>query len=208
MDNYFQWLENMATLEKDADTFFSRRQSNQGMDFNTVLAALGLPESNTPPTVIGQGSLATVYQHPDPNKVIKVTGDVSDARNLKNAQRLRSRNVLKVYQVVKVGPKAFAIVADKVAGAPMPYTSNVIAALIDGDSMDDALEASEEILNPTGVRLEILRRMGKLEQTEIEKLSELFRTIGRLERMGIDMFDYTDNVLDAGSHYVIVDMGQ
>lgn len=205
--SFKQWLE--VSLDQKADAVFGRRDKNLRINFNSILSGLGLPTIDGKPQIIKKGSLAIVYQHPhDPRKIIKLTGDMDDARNLWKAQKLNSPNIVKVYAAKKLKGNSAVLVADKIDGKPMPYASNIFLALIHGDFFDDATEASQKILNPRGKRMQILQWMGKDDHQEYRKLSELFATLGRLEKIGIDMFDFTDNIIDNGPHYVIIDLGQ
>lgn len=185
------------------------------IDTRQLAQMLALPTSSL--TEIDRGSFATVYQHPAaPNRIIKVTKDRQDVVNLVKAQRLNSPCVVRLYPpvksnelFVKVG-QMYAIVADKVQGPPMPYTSNAIAMLLTGKlGMDTPQKAAMKIQQSgsSPFRDSILAKMGRDNEAERAKLSELFFTLAKLERMGVDLSDFTDNVLDGGQHYVIIDMG-
>jgi hypothetical protein len=196
-------------LDAVADKLFSQRSKNLGLDHRKILAALGIQSNQSKLEKINSGSLANVYAHPtDQSKIIKVTADIMDARNLVKAQRLNSPNVVRVHNSAKVGPRAIALVADFVSGRSMPYNTNALLGLINGDNFEEARQAVKGIFRPDRVRRKILDQMGLNSDEEKSKLSRLFQTLAGLEKLGIDMFDFTDNILDNGSDYVIIDMGQ
>ncbi len=178
-----------------------------------ILKALRLPKQKL--QVIGRGSFATVYQHPtEKNKVIKVTKDKNDIRNLIKAQSLKSPNIVKLHPIagnfsVGVG-NLYLVVADKVEGRSFPYTSDIIATLIGGKSgMENAAKASVKIgqIGLSPFRDKVLNRLGLDDERERSKLSSLLLTVSHLEKRGIEFFDFTDNVIDTGDHHVIIDMG-
>ena len=53
----------------------------------------------------------------------------------------------------------------------------------------------------------VLDRYGLDNDQEHEKLAQLFRTLGEMEKYRIELSDLEDNIIDAGGRYVIVDMG-
>ena len=194
-------------LDTAADKVFSQRGKNAKLPHSKILAALGIDHPD-PLRQINQGSLATIYQHPlDPMKVIKVTSDMNDAKNLVKAQKINSPNVVKIYQSGKVNAKAVALVADHIRGDSMPYNTNALLSLIGGDRFDDAATASRAIFRPDRTRDKVLNQLGLDTTEERTKLSQLFKSLAQLERLGIDVFDFTDNILDAGDHYVMIDLG-
>jgi hypothetical protein len=199
-----KWLESSMLDQKASQTFVK-----QNWDQNAILYALGLQPTKL--NKVNTGSFATVYQYPnDPHKVIKVTSDKADAHRLINAQKLNSPNIVKIYKSAQLPNGSMILVSDFINGASMPYTSNTISALITGKNMmDSAINASRKILQPgtSPFRDRILQKFGHDNAHERQKLSELFMTLARLERMGIDINDFTDNVIDNGQHYVIIDMG-
>jgi hypothetical protein len=195
-------------LDAVADKVFGQRAKNAKMDHVKIITALGIKTNDRQLQQINQGSLATVYQHPeDPTKVIKVTADAQDAKNLVKAQRLGSPNIVKIYNSAKISPRATALVADFVKGDSMPYNTNALLGLINGDDFEEARQAVRGILRPDRTRRKILTQLGMDSDEERMKLSRLFQTLAGLEKLGIDMYDFTDNILDAGSDYVIIDMG-
>lgn len=191
-------------LARQAKRTFSKQSWGQA----TILKAIGLPPA--PLTQINTGSFATIYQYPgDRTKVIKVTRDTTDAKNLLKAQTLNSPNIVKIHQSAKIGDGA-VLVADYVTGRPIPYTSSVLAALIDGkNGLDEPERAARKIMNHglSPFRDRILAKFGKDTPQERRKLAELLVAIGKLRRRGVDLADFTDNIIDDGQHYVIIDMG-
>lgn len=198
------WLN--EDLGAVADKVFSQRDRNAKMNPSKILNALGIKSNNL--EQINQGSLATVYRHPlDKTKLIKVTSDLNDAKNITKAQRLNSPNVVRLHQSVKIGPKAVALVVDFVPGKEMPYNTNALLSLINGDNWEDHRQAARNILRPDRTRRKTLDALGLNNTEELQKLSRLFGSLAQLEKIGIDIFDFTDNILDNGTDYVIVDLG-
>ena len=60
---------------------------------------------------------------------------------------------------------------------------------------------------PTEKQAKVLDMYNINTPEEHERLSELFRTINELDKYGIDLMDFEDNIIDNGNHYVIVDLG-
>lgn len=203
--NFKTWFN--ESINVLADKVFSQREKNAKLPHDKILNALGI-SSTVPLKQINRGSLATIYQHPlDPKKIIKVTSDLNDAQNLVKAQKINSPNIVKIYQNSKINNKAVALIADYIQGNSMPYNTNAMLSLINGDNLDDAATASREIFNPDATRENVLNRLGLNTMEEKKKLSQLFKTLAQLERIGIDVFDFTDNVLDDGKKYVMIDLG-
>jgi len=200
-----KWIEAVDVLAQKASNTFVKQKWNT----DSILNALGL--SPVKLKTINTGSFATVYQHPtDPSKVIKVTSDKADGRRLVKAQQLHSPNVVRIHQSTQLPNGSWVLIADFVAGPSMPYTSNTLAALINGKTMmDDPAAAARKIvqIGASPFREQILAKMGRDNNIERQKLAELFITLSRLEKLGIDMFDFTDNIIDVGKYYVIIDMG-
>jgi hypothetical protein len=206
--DFAKWFEDVTAddpLAAKAQLTFRYQQWNPG----PILKALGLPGKQL--QRINSGSFATIYQHPtDPKKVIKCTSDARDVKNLLAAQSISTTNIVKVYQNVKI-PNGFALIVDFVNGPSMPYTSNMMALLLDGPSMmDTPMKAARKILQPgaSPARDRLLDKVNRNSEQERQKLSELLITIGKLQAKGIHVSDWTDNIIDAGQHYVIIDMGQ
>lgn len=191
---------------EDADEVFGRRDENAKIEPATILKALGLTGDKL--EYLDQGSFAIVYKHPtDPNLLIKLTADDNDARNLVKAQGLKTRNIVRVHQVAKIRDHATALVVDYVKGRPMVYGNIGLTTLLNGDHFDDAKDAVRKIMRPDRTRLKVLNQFKKNTPEELSKLSELFGTLARLERMGIDIHDFGDNIHDEGDHYVMIDLG-
>ena len=53
----------------------------------------------------------------------------------------------------------------------------------------------------------VLEKYGLDDDREHDKLAQLFRTLGELEKYRIEMSDVQDNIIDDGMRYVVVDMG-
>lgn len=206
MFSFKTWLN--EDLDAVADKVFGQRSQNAKLSHAKIMTALGIQSNEAQLRQINTGSLATIYQHPeDPSKIIKVTADAQDVKNLVKAQRLNSPNVVRVYNSAKIGPKAFGLVADLVKGRSMHYNTNELLGLMNGDNFEEAGQAVRGIMRPDRTRSKILDQLGMNTNDEKVKLSRLFQALAGLEKLGIDMYDFTDNILDAGGEYVIIDMG-
>lgn len=208
--NFKLWIEassSLAALDKKSDLVFGKREKNKSLDIGEVFKKLGI-KTNKAPKEINHGSHANIYENPiDPSRLIKITSDVADAKNLIKAQRLNSPNIAKIYSSAILDNGSYAMDVQKINGVTSDYTSNSIATLIDGDDFDDAGQASKDILNPTGTRLRLLNQLGMDSKSDLIKLSNLFKTLDRLSKIGIDIFDFTDNLIDDGRNLVLVDLG-
>lgn len=203
--NFKTWIEASASLSARSDAFFNTRDQNSQLD---VGKAMGF---KVPLVQINRGSLANIYQHPtDPNKIVKVTSDKRDVDNLFKAQRLNSRNIVKLYGKPKqIKSGTFGIIADKIPGRPMVYDTNSFISLIYGKQYQSLDVASDAMYDPDPYRQKILEKFGKNNNEEHNKLQELFQTLWLLSsQLRIDMSDFADNIMDAGSHYVIIDLAQ
>jgi hypothetical protein len=158
--------------------------------------------------VLGTGSHATAYDVGD-GKVLKVTSDVKDANNLLRAQNLNDPGVVKAYGSSKVGVSdGVAILVDKVEGELMPYSTGELHALIQGTNFQELPMARITILRDnTGIRKKILDKHGRNHKEERKKLSSLFTTLIKLEKIGIDFDDFAENVIDTDTRYVVIDLG-
>lgn len=213
-----KWLcieeKGRASLDKQSNDMFSRRSSNENLQFNLILKSLGLPETELEPTEIGLGSMANVYLNPhNPTQVIKVTGDFADAKNFNKLlkRNIISPNLPRVYNVAKINSKAAAILMDYIKGKKMSYSANEFLALVNGDSWADYQQAIKELQSGRvgKLRQAIMLKKGKNVETESKKLIQLFNTLIKLENIGIDIFDFNEeNILDDGQEYVIIDLGQ
>ena len=168
---------------------------------------------NKPLELFAKGTFAAVYKHPtDEDKLIKVTAHKDDIRNTIKAQKLNSKNIVKLYpwennKLYKEIPelKSWAIIVEKIAGNPMEYTSSeffILAYNGDFDKAKDWLAAggSKQQLN-------ILAYHDKNNDSEQSKLADLFETLFKLQRSGIELSDFDQNIMDVENRYVIVDLG-
>jgi hypothetical protein len=201
------WLEVTAT----ADQVFQRVTAKDA----DLVQALGLP-LNSKLQKINTGSFATIYQHPlNATKIIKATKDKQDIMRLVKAQALMNQNIVKLHAIqgklfIQLG-QLYVIVADKIEGESMPYTSNSFVMLLTGKlGAESTKKAAYKIAQPglSPFRDKILAYHGRDNDEERVKLSTFFLTLAQLEQRGITMDDFTDNIIDAGDRYVIVDMGQ
>jgi hypothetical protein len=181
-------------------------------DFAITLPALGIVGVTTEPPLHAQGSHADIYINPtDPNTLIKVTDDADDARNTVAAQALNSPNVVKCHAHTNAGVvNGTALLVDFVKGASAPYSTPEFLGLIEGQhGTDPRTQAHIRILRPDAFRSGILQSHGRMNKTELFKLSQLFRAIYVLEsRFNIFLADLAENVIDTGTVYVIVDFGR
>lgn len=199
------WLE-ATSVNSKFDKFFSQRDLIQKKDVGELLGF------KQPLLKINQGSLATIYQHPkNPNWVIKVTSHKEDIQNIHKAQKLNSKNIVKMFgnpQQVPQNPNFYWIIVEKVNGSHMVYDTNSFIALIHGDYDEKLKDASTSVLyTDGGIREQILTRYGKNSEEELEKLSSLFETLYNLQKIGIEMSDFSENIMDDGEKYVIIDLG-
>ena len=203
------WLDSTVATADDrkSEKFFGQRDKIQNSNIGELLGF------KKPLIKINQGSLATIYQHPEnENQIIKVTSHKDDLMNLFLAQKLNSRNIVKLFtrpEPVPKMPKAFWAVEEKVNGEPMVYDTGSFIGLINGDRMESIKGAVKSIVyaDTDRTRSMILDRFDKNNDEEYTKLSDLFETLLNLERMRISMVDFAQNILDDGDHYVIVDLG-
>jgi hypothetical protein len=194
------WLENYEKA-------FSQRDKTQKAD---VGKALGF-KSNL--IKYSQGSFATLYQHPKhPDRLIKITAHKEDIQNLVRAQRLNSPNIAKVFdwekgEKVRQMPSlnSLAIMVEKIEGQPMTYTTGDFYELSLGGRFE--LAADWIAYGGNEKQKPVLDRYGLDNDREHEKLAQLLRTLGEMEKYGIELSDLEDNIIDAGGRYVIVDMG-
>ena len=200
------WFESLETI---SNKLFSRRETNLKISPNKILQAVGI-NSKKPLQIIGKGSLATVYKHPvDPTKVIKVTGDAKDYKNLITATKRNIPDIPKVYNSAKLSNNTFVLVLDYISGTIIPYSTPALHALIQGENFDDLNEAIKNIFDESdNERNKILDNYSRNNHNERVKLSRLFKTLFNLERIGIELFDYSENIIDNGNRYVVIDMGE
>jgi len=200
------WFEATSSVNSKYEKFFSQRDLIQKKDVGNLLGF------KKPLIKINQGSLATIYQHPNnPNWVIKVTSHLEDVKNIQKAQRLNSKNVVKLFgnpQKVPENTNFYWMIVEKINGNHMVYDTNSFIALIHGDHDENIKDASTSILyTDGGIREKILNRYGKNSEEELEKLSSLFETFYKLQQIGIEMSDFAENIIDDGEKYVIIDLG-
>jgi hypothetical protein len=161
-----------------------------------------------------QGSIATLYSHPfDKNLLVKVTSHKEDAMNLVRSQKLKSRNVVRLFpwrsgDLARSLPSlnSWALMVEKIVGDSMVYMTGDFFEL----SLNGKFELASDWLNSTVHKRQnlILDRYNKNNTEEHLKLAELFKTLHNLEKFyQIELSDFQDNILDAGDRYVIIDMG-
>ncbi len=200
------WL-NENKLDQPWDAPFLQKEKTQKSNVSKILGF------SKPLKKVAEGSFATLYQHPkSSNKLIKITSHEEDVDNVVKAQRLNSKNIVKVFDWVK-GKKikkvpelnSSAIIVEKLTGNSMKYRSDHFLELALTGDFDKAADWLD--YEPTEKQAKVLDMYNMNTPEEHEKLSELFRTINELDKYGIDLMDFEDNIIDNGTHYVIVDLG-
>lgn len=153
---------------------------------------------------LGSGTYATVY---DAGKyAIKITTDFNDFKNIIRAKKLNNPNIINVYKTSKIG-RYYILLVDKIDGKNADYSTSEWHALIYGDSsIEELKDASKNIFKQEGIRAKILKYHRKGPE-ELQKLSELFKAIYMLFNIGIELDDFSDNIMDNGSKYIIIDLG-
>lgn len=181
-------------------------------DYAVTLPALGIQGVTAEPPLHAQGTHADIYANPsNPNTLIKVTNDAADASNLLAAQALNSPNVVRCHAHATQGVVGgTALLVDLVKGQRAPYSTPEFLGLIEGQQgLDSRDQAHVRIMRPDPFRTGILQSHGRLNKAELTKLSQLFRTLYLLEsRLNVFLVDLTENVIDAGPAYVLVDLGR
>lgn len=200
-----QFLEAKLSGEK----LFLQRDITQKSNISRLLGFIN------PLTKFSQGSMATLYEHPEhKSRLIKVTSHEEDVSNLVRSQRLNSSNIVKLFpwrggKLVKELPSlnSFAIIVEKISGESMVYTTSDFYEL----SLGGNFELAADWLDAAEVHKKqkfILDRYQKNDPEEHSKLSGLFRTLDKLEKYyRIELSDFQDNILDSGNRYVVIDMG-
>jgi hypothetical protein len=142
--DFKSWLEALTAFDdKQSEKFFGQRDKIQKSNMGKLLGFA------KPLIKINQGSLATIYQHPDnPDQVIKVTSHKDDLMNLHAAQRLKSRNVVKLFTKPELVPKmskVFWAIEEKINAGPMIYDTGSFISLIHGDHYESLKRAADNI---------------------------------------------------------------
>ena len=203
--NFKEFIEANAATE---DEIFGQKDITRKTDISRLLGF------NKPLQIYNkQGSFATLYIHPTNNALlIKVTSHDSDIVNLIKAQKIQSHNIPKLEkwpdgQLLKSLPKlkSKALIVEKIIGKSMVYPTNAFIKL----TLNGNFELAKDWLDSGGhkAQLSILDYFKKNTPEELSKLSDLFAAMLQLERVGIELVDFSDNILDAGNRYVIIDMG-
>jgi len=199
---------------------FNRRDANFKLDHGLILKALGIKHKGPMQPIMSgagdarkplTGSFANLYHHPlEETLAIKVTGDGDDYNHLRAAQRLRSPCITRVHGSAKLNDQAWALIVDFIPGEPMVYGGTQLIALIQGKYADDAETAARKLRAGRigNTRQRILEGLDRWNQDEIDKLARLFDAIAGLQRLDIDISDFTENIIETPENYVIVDMGQ
>lgn len=197
------WLEEMAH-----EKAFAQRDRTQKADVGRLLGF------KTNLIRYGQGSFATLYQHPRRrDRLIKITGHREDVQNLVRAQNLKSPNIPVLFdwedgRKTKELPElnSVAVMVEKIDGHPMAYTTSDFYELSLGGRFGLATDWIMHGGNPK--QKAVMERHGLDVDAEHGKLAQLLETLKNLRKFyRIDLSDFQDNIIDAGGRYVIVDMG-
>lgn len=166
-----------------------------------------------PLKLYAKGTFAALFQHPtDEDKLIKITAHKDDIRNSIKSQKLQSPNIVKLYpwdngKLFKEIPelKSYALIVQKISGSPMDYTSNEFFTI----SYNGNFEKAKDWASAGGSKqqLNLITYHRKNVDTELDKLAELFNTLHNLQRTGIELSDFDQNIIDNGQRYVIIDLG-
>ena len=203
MGFFKKWL-----LKETKVDMFSQRDITQQ---SNISALLGFSK---PLVKLSQGSIATLYQHPNKNNLlIKVTAHHEDAENIIKAQKLKSNNIVKAFpwkngEMIKDIPSinSKAIIVEKLLASPMVYTTSDFFDL----SLNGQFELAADWLDYTLHKKQklILDNYNKNNFEEHRKLSDLFKTLFELEKFyRIELSDFEDNIIDSKNDYIVVDMG-
>lgn len=209
MISFKNWFFSEVKLADEK--IFSQRDKTQKSNVSKMLGF------DKPLIKFSQGSIATIYEYPNKkNLLIKVTSHKEDIQNIVRAQRLNSDNVVKVFpwnkekEVIKSLPSlnSFAIIVEKISGGSMVYSTGDFFDL----SLNGEFELAADWLDSTVHKSQkgILDYYNKNNENEHIKLSNLFRTLNKLEKLyRIELSDFQDNIIDDDkkNRYVIVDMG-
>lgn len=196
-------------LDDESEKVFGQRDINKSVQFNTILSHLGLPGVNHEVKPFAQGSMATVYQNPhNPNTIIKVTSDINDIQNLIKAQTINSPNVVRLHNSKLVSNTLGVALLDYVKGKTLNLSIDGIMRLVQGERNDDFEQAIEGIFDKNDkLRNQVLKMYGMDDDKTRQKWSDLFKAVYQLESLGIYLDDLTDNIIDNGSQYVLIDLG-
>lgn len=157
-----------------------------------------------------EGGFAVVFHvEGDNNKLIKITSDHDDILKLIKANKNDVSGVPIIYSHTTNGIKnGIAAVVQKIDGNSIKYSNMEMHALVGGRHGNDSIKnAMISILKPNDIRLKILESHNSNNKKERYKLYYLFETIMRLNKLGIYIDDYDDNVIDNGDKYIIIDLG-
>lgn len=190
-----------------SDAAFNQRAKTQKVDIGKLLGF------SQPLNMVAHGSFATLYNNPGiQGTLIKVTSHKEDVQNTIKAQRLKSQNIVKTFEwasgeMAKKLPsiKSWALQVERVNGKPLQYSTGHFYAL----AYNGNFELAKDWLDYGGSdeQKKILRAYNTLHASELVKLSQLFESLHGLSRLGIDISDFEDNILDSGDRYVIIDLG-
>lgn len=191
------WLENLVQQSEKA---FTAKKKIQKSDISKELGF------NQPLQKYAEGSFSTLYQHPtQQNVLIKVTSHEADARRTWKAQSLESLSIVhlldKPIQKIINGVKCWILLVEKVIGESIHYSNVDILKLY------DLFKKYDKYIFDYPESLKILKLYNSNNEEEHEKLITLFETMKKLEEINIHLVDLTDNIIDNGQRYVIIDLG-
>jgi len=161
--------------------------------------------------LINEGSFAKIFSTDDPDKIVKITSDLSDYENLLAANRLIPNYVPKIYGSTYEGvaENNIAMLIEHIEGTNFPLITNEMLRILQGNEFEsDYKKAMMRVLRPKGQILNLLNRHNLNDKSERIKLANLIKSLGILENHGIEMLDFDQNIIDDGQKYVIIDLGE
>lgn len=206
--NYILTYNSFVITEASVDdAVFNQRHKTQKANVGKLLGF------DVPLKMVAHGSFASLYQHPtEENVLIKITSHKEDVQNTLKAQRLKSNNIVKIYNwegdvKYKSLPnyKSWALLVEKITGSKLKYATGHFYVL----AHNGEFELAKDWMDAGGSKEQkkVLEAYKSYNEQELEKLSSLFGALQMLHRIGIDLSDFEDNILDAGNRYVIIDLG-
>lgn len=160
--------------------------------------------------IINQGSFANIYSTDADDKIVKITSDISDFRNLSIANRIIPNHVPKIHKSTTkgIGKNNVAMLIDYIEGKNFPLITNEMLKILQGDGFTADYEAARiRVLRPKGQIAKILECHNLMDKQDRIKIANLIKALSILDKSGIEMIDFDENIIDNGEKYVIIDLG-